>query len=61
MRQIALEATVRLRLRASAAVPRETGADVTLGSATRGLIELEQLHGALRYLGRVFEAGISDL
>ena len=57
MRQIASEATVRFRLRASAAVPRCHPRN----SATHGLIELEQLHGALRYLGRVFEAGISDL
>ena len=28
---------------------------------TRGLIAPEQLHRALRYLGRVFKAGFSDL
>ena len=29
-------------------------------SSGAGLIEPEQLHGALRYLGWVFEAGFSD-
>jgi hypothetical protein len=31
------------------------------GDPTPHLIEPEQLHGALRYLGWVFEAGFSDL